>query len=387
MKDPLEIRNGIYYYRYKDPRTGAWKRKSTKTGDENLARAIMQSDLAKLAEGVKPLSLLQVLKLYEDTKTNPRYLQAKIDGTRYGYDHATHVAASAKYIEDLLLRQAPKILHKRIADVTILDINKIKELVVNDMGRCGAAMKHFQNFKTFFSQAHQDGLIDRSPCLLINNIGYKQEVRPAISINDIADIIALKDKFPNIENWAFFTILATTGMRRSEVLAMNINKVYKNVLTIDTSMKRTEIGIREGLPKCDIVRAIPLSQITLEAISAVSPAKDGRLFPYSTNWPKTPIAEAIAVATACYPDKALTWNQITCHVLRHSLNSALLVYGSNDVLTQKYFGWEKQHLNATQRLYTHVYVQDLIPIADKIDELLNPNSGDVYRHKILAFHA
>ena len=63
------------------------------------------------------------------------------------------------------------------------------------------------------------------------------------------------------------------------------------------------------------------------------------------------------------------WKELTPHVLRHSLNTNLRLAGMYDMLVAEYLSWEHQLGNAVQEGYTHVYAENLKPIALCIDKL------------------
>lgn len=181
-------------------------------------------------------------------------------------------------------------------------------------------------------------------------------------------MISHRELWPDHLMWAFFSLLATTGMRRSEALALTRDQLYEGVLTIDRAFK--DIDGELGLPKWDLMRVIPLSNVTLEILDSIE-GKDKRYFPKGQSWVNDVIYTARIVGLTLYPlNKDLS--KLTAHSLRHSCHSNLLANGASVVLAAEYLSWGHQELADIQQRYTHIYCKKLQPIADLIDDLYAP---------------
>jgi Site-specific recombinase XerD len=351
--------SNYWYCKYRD-RTGKLVREST--GTESEAEA--QEYLDKVEGAYERMTLRDAIIPYTDPETNPRRHDAEVDGRMYGRDHAMHVAS---YTKDLLSEVPESILKKQIAKISRMDCKMVKETIYEHHGPSRSSQERFQVFKTIFSQLEESGVIQGSPARGLHNIGYVQKERFAIDARCIARLIAQKDRFYSKTEWAFFTILATTGMRISEVLCINQRKVVDGSLIIDEAIKGTD-G-KKGKPKMGKSRIIPLAQITHRVISELTPDANGYFFPQNRSWGKTIWTSIRRTAIASCPDDASLWSQATPHIMRHSLNSNLLGAGVNHILVASYLSWMSKEVDDIQRRYTHIITDDLLPVARMIDSL------------------
>ena len=350
------------------PDTGRRMRKSTKTSDYEKALQIYHRAVKDLEVGIEALTLGGVLDLYSDPETNPRYRIAQIEGTHYGLEHAKGVAGRAKAIKALIELKAPAYLRKDVRDLCKLDVKNIRQIIIDAWGQRRKSQEAFANFKTMLSQCEEDGYLEISPGKDVRDVPYKEKKKPSFPADMINKALAVKDLCPDKEKWAFFAIMATTGMRMSETLALSTRQIFNGTLTIDSALKSNSTD-DIGLPKYDLVRIIPLSSITLEILSTVIPDKSGRYFHHNRSWGTHAVMEVIMIACGAYPDQKEIFSEMKSHTLRHSLNTNLLTAGISPILVAEYLSWEHQSILDMQQRYTHVYAEALRPVADKIDEL------------------
>lgn len=358
-----------FWYMYlRDPSTGKLIRKSTYTFDEKEALEIWQREKEKLDALSTNARFDVLLSLYTNPETNPRYKNAKLDGGHYGMEHAKAVARHCRNMHELFSKNCPAIMKMKISDIKTMQFKILKQTLVKEYGNRRITALMLETLKTLFSQAHEDGITEVNVSSGISNIHYKPKVRAAVDEKLIGEIIALKDRFAYVEDWAFFTVLATTGMRRSEVLALSSEQIKDGVLTLDRALK--SMGKDDiGLPKWDIVRVIPLSRITLYALSCIAPDKDGRYFHYNRYWADESFRRIRCTACAALHENADAIMKLTPHVLRHSLNTNLLAAEVSPVLTAYYLAWEHQTLIDMQERYTHLQAMKLSAVSSGIDAM------------------
>ncbi len=358
-----------FWYMYlRDPSTGKLIRKSTYTFDEKEALEIWQREKEKLDALSTNAKLDTILSLYTKPETNPRYKSAKLEGGHYGMEHAKQVARECRNMHALFSRNCPAIMKMKISDIKTMQFKILKQTLIKEYGNRRVTALMFMTLKSVFSQAHEDGITEINVTTGISNIHYKANVRAAVDEKLIGEIIALKDSFAYIVDWAFFTVLATTGMRRSEVLALSSEQIKDGVLTLDRALK--SMGKDDiGLPKWDIVRVIPLSKITQYALSCITPDKDGRYFHYNRYWADESFRRIRCTAVAALQESSETIMKITPHVLRHSLNTNLLAAEVSPVLTAYYLAWEHQTLIDMQERYTHLQAMKLSAVSSGIDAM------------------
>lgn len=369
-------KGGIWYIDYRDPVTGKRIRKTTGTRNRRMAEQELErfSDLALSA--TENATFLQVLKLYSDPATNPRRQECEIEGAHYGMRYAKRVATTAKWFITLFEQSYPAILKVLVKDITRKECKKMREILVKRTGRTRGSQERFRILKTFFSQLYREGSIDNDPCRGLTDIKYEEKERFAIPEGSIARMIAARDMFFNDESWAFFTILATTGMRKGEVLALSKKQIMGKDLMIDAALK-SDNKDDIGKPKCEKKRVIRLSNLTLEALSVLKPDRSGRLLHHSKYWAEKQVAAWKVIGKMI--DPTTPWEKVTPHILRHSFNTLMVVNGLDRFIIAEYLGWTRQaDVIAMQRRYTHIITGTMQEIADKVDEIFGLNNIETY---------
>ena len=369
-KNPLWKRNdcGGWFYTLYHPVTGRRIRKSTGTDDYDEARRIYQRAFSDMIAGTEPLTLISLIRLYQNTETNPRYRAALTEGTSYGKAYAEGVAGRARRLEALLEIRTPKIIRKDIRDVEKNDIRLIRQAIIDARGQTRSSQQMFSELKTMLRQASEDGLIDSSPAQSLKNIPYQAKERRSFTPDIIRNVLQMKDIFPDKEEWRFFAVIASTGMRMSEALALSYEQIYEGTLTINRAIK-TNNPDDIGLPKCNLIRIIPLSDLTRSVLSEIEPDRNGRYFHHSRAWGARTFRRIREIACEEFPAFTDDYKAMTSHTLRHSLNTNLLVSGVSPLLAAEYLSWNHQMILDMQERYTHIYAESLRHVADKIDEL------------------
>ncbi len=362
--------SNIYYFKYKDPETGKRKPKSTGETDYDEAELIRKAFLAKLENPPVPY-FLDELRLYQKEETNPRRRSALIDGGQYSKSHADTIAYKARQVERIMQERCPEFFKFRLDEFTRRDLKKVTEAIVASLGRCRTAQICQQVVKTVFSEAVQDGVIEVSPAYGQRTIKYEEKARYAVPEDWIASIISRPELFKDNQSWAFFTVAATTGMRRSEILALSKDQIFGNVMTINRAMKGQGRDSEIGLPKWNIIRTIPISEITLNALKTLTPdRKTGRYFYRPSSWAQGIFPSLRTVLQVIDRENEQYWGELTAHILRHSLNTNLLVAGISDAFAAEYLGWKHQSkLLDMQQRYTHFVCKHLQVIPEIIDKL------------------
>ena len=354
----------VYYLDYTDPLTGKRIRRSSGKSSKEEAERELTIALGTTATNIKSYTLSQIMVLYENPETNPRKKQARMDGTTYGDAYAKSFAMRVKRLRKFMQVNCPRFLELRVSRLKRTDLKTIKEILVDKLGQKRSSQQYFQAIKIMISQCVEDGIIEVSVGAGLKDIHYEEKRRYAIAPEIIRSIINARDSFPSDEEWAFFTVLATTGMRASEVLALASFQIANGVLTVNRALKshnKDDIG----LPKWNITRVIPLSSLTQEALEAITPDEYGRYFHHNRCWAVSAFNRIQGMISILSPDT----KKITAHILRHSLNSNLLALGLSPVLVAEYLSWSHQNMLDIQERYTHILAKHMLPIADAIDSL------------------
>jgi len=313
-----------------------------------------------------------MLKQYENLETNPRRKMAITDGSAYSDSYGSLQTRYAKYLDNLLSKKMPSLLSRQINSIRRADLHKIKEIIVKEKGHTRTAQLMYEQLRRMFTQALSDGILEKTITDGERGITYKRNARKAIAPEVLTEIIDHKEWFENEKLWAFFTVLATTGLRLSEALGITPSRIDHGVLTVDRQLqyipgkKTTFIP-----PKCGITRVIPLSKTTISALDVVlaKKKKDQPVFTIARSRINPMLKMIRALASREYPQYKESIMTMSSHSLRHSLNTNLLISGSNPILVAEYLSWKHQELIDMQQNYTHFVAMNLKPIADAIDDL------------------
>ena len=359
----------IFLFRYTDS-SGKRHRQSTGMTRKSDAQRYIREFMDTLRSGIdSAVTVREVLALYKDPQTNPKWKQAQVTLEHYSDRYALHVARNAKDLETLLEGSMKKFLNKPLYSVNRLEIKNVANTIVKKYGACNKSAKLYKLMKFVFSQAADDGLLQFNIAQGLPDIKYKATSRPSLPAADIKLVLNSPQVFPNERARRLFTIFATVGLRRSEALALNPEQLNGNVLVIDRAYKDDSLKIL-GEPKWGKNRALYLSEFATKTLDeAFEEGKGEAPIRVSSRmlsiWFKQIQTHALQLSL----QRPEAWENLTPHVLRHSLNTNLRLSGLPDILVSEYMSWEHQGLNAVQEGYTHIYAENLKPVAECIDRM------------------
>ena len=371
-KYPEVYRRGeIFYFKYS--KDGKRYQKSTGEKSEFRAQKFVRKFVDSGLENTSSHTLEDYLKPWTDVDTNPKRVEATIYNTRYGKKRAIE----AKRFMNTILKITPrKILRMDIGSISKKELDTIAQFLVMEYGKTSSASSAFIILKSIFNYAEQVGDIKISPARGMPNIRFTQTDRIAIKAHEIMNVVSDPKNFADKKQQVFFQLLALTGMRRGEAMALKWKNVKHDRIIIDSSYKMVEKRI--GTTKTGVVRVIPMCE-TLKKIMAEWRLQSKHELVFTTSFGGYLNDSWVTNATKKIVKNAKQkkiWNKFTPHVLRHSLNTNLLVSGVNYYVVQKYLGWALQSAS-TQSNYTHVMDSDLAEVSDKIEELYQVNKGGI----------
>lgn len=359
----------IFHFRYTSL-DGKRLRMATGFSRKNDAERFIREFIDKQRSGIDTTTTVRdALKLYQDPETNPKRRQAAVTTAFYSDRYALHTARHAKDLEKVLNKKMKKFLDKPLSVVIRYEIKQASIAIADEFGACNKSTKLYKVLKGIFSQAADDGLIQMNIAQGLPDIRYKSTSRKSLPASDIQLVLNTPKVFPNEKAKRLFTILATTGLRRSELLALGPDQLNGDVLVIDRAYKDDSLKVL-GPPKWGKVRVIPLCDISLKAIKdAFSEGSGSEPIRVSSRmlsiWFNTIRTHALQLDL----ERPEAWKELTPHVLRHSLNTNLRLSGVSDILVAEYMSWEHQGGNAVQEGYTHVYAENLRPVVDCIETM------------------
>ena len=218
-----------YYFKYTD-RTGIRRKRTTGCKRKCDAQKFVHIFIDRLRSGVDTHSTLRnMLRLYQNSDTNPKRQQAVTTQANYTDRYAIHTARHAKDLEAVLEKGMRKMIDKPLCQIIRLDIKEAVFAIVKAHGSCNKSAKLYKLLKIVFSQATEDGLIPVNPVQGLPDIRYATKSRKALPASDIQLVLNHPEIFPNPTARRLFTILATTGLRRSELLAMGPDQLRDDV--------------------------------------------------------------------------------------------------------------------------------------------------------------
>lgn len=315
-----------------------------------------------------------VLASFMDPETNPRYKDARITGKQYTARYADMIAVKPAELDSLLSKGIPSLYYKPIEEVSRKECKTIMYFLVEKEGLSYRAMKFFKMVKLCFGQAADEGLVPANPASGLPDIHpAKTTEKLPISSSDIKRLIH-ESFLSSQKEQDTFIVLACTGMRIGELAALSARQYDQksHILVIDQAMK--DYNYKEiGKPKWGYCRTIPLPVTAQDSMMRLctSAHPDGRLYHYSQNWFENVIRRLSANAMLQQgwetPDAI---KSMTPHILRHSLNTNLRLESRlPDLVVAEYLSWQHQPENSVQAGYTHLYAENLRPVADAIDEM------------------
>lgn len=256
----------FWWFKYTD-QTGRRRQKSTKKKTEREANKVIREFVDALPTRTTNAdsSLGDILAPYKDPKTNPRKKEADLTGGKYSLRHAKHIAKNAADLEAVI---GHKFLTMHAEDITRLQSKQIREMIAARYGQTAKAQDVFKVYKSVMAQAADDGIIRMAPTIGMADIKYAKTENVAIPLEDLLTILSHPEVFPSDYARVLFTVFATTGLRRAELLALDPRQQLNGkVLTVDRAFKDDslkEIGFPDWLD--DIHASILLNYIRQDDI-------------------------------------------------------------------------------------------------------------------------
>ena len=270
-----------------------------------------------------------MLKHYQDPETNPKRNQASVTATSYSDWYALHTARHALDLEELMDKKMRKLLDKPMCEVIRLELKDAAIVIAKAHGTCNKSVKMYKLLKSIFGQAADDGIIGVRPAQGLPDVKYTAKSKLSLPAADIRFVLQHPEIFPNNQARRLFTIMATTGLRRGEVLALSPEQLKDDVLIIDRAYKDDSLKVI-GTPKWGKVRVISLCDMALKAIKEAFAEGEGEgEAPVRVNsrtlsiWFNTIRTHALQLDL----ERPEAWEELTPHVLRHSLNTNLRLSG------------------------------------------------------------
>jgi integrase/recombinase XerC len=246
------------------------------------------------------------------------------------------------------------------APLETIDHNTIRAYIVNiykDLKKSSLSRK-VSAIKVFFKFMKKKGYIDENTALVIKNPKIEKHLPKFYTIDEMFHFLDFlpKEGWLNIRNLAIFELMYSTGMRASEVLAVDVEDLHMDGMWVKAKGKG---GKERILPFGD--KAKEAIEAYLEAVKKVGKYDpNGALF-ISFRGERLTYRGLLTIMKK-HQIKAQLFKNISLHGVRHSFATHMLDSGADLRSIQELLGHAK--LSTTQR-YTHVSMDKLMEIYDK----------------------
>ena len=189
----------------------------------------------------------------------------------------------------------------------------------------------------------------------------------------------------SIKIFTFFRVLAYSGMRKEEILALTWNDIdfHKNTISINKALK---MGLKNRLyvdttKTADSVRVLNMDSQTMNYLREWKQAQLKELFKLGINALNNQAQLVFSNSNNSYihPSKPREWNMSICkkynlrfikiHGFRHTHASLLFRAGVTPKEVQKRLGHKK--IETTLDIYTHVYEDESTEAIDKLANFMS----------------
>ncbi|MCF7914717.1 MAG: site-specific integrase [Spirochaetaceae bacterium] len=288
-----------------------------------------------------------------------------------------HAKNERNRIENHLLKDL--IAQKTLTEIKRKDLLDYRSRLLTKLSEA-TANKVMKAVKTIFKEALLREDIERDPTVGIGMVSYESIVTGIFTMEEIVDLFPPDSLVPwkDIYDYTCFLLAATTGMRRSEILALKWKNISfdKSFINIVEAWKdRDEIG----KPKWNKTRIVPISNRTKDSLLKLKEQShtkedDDLVFCYANGqrfggtWWQKRFRNAMNRAKIDYETRHLK-----PHSFRHTLNTLLRNAGQDPAKIRAALGWSGE---AIQENYTHWQIEHLQDQATIVENLFSNNTND-----------
>lgn len=247
--------------------------------------------------------------------------------------------------------------YDEIDDLTMIDINTIKSITLNDAYQFLIYCKNIRHnnettrarrvvaIRRFFSYLTDNlGLLDTNPMKNLDSPKIKKTLPKYLTLEESQKLLSVIDGKTKERDFAIITLFLNCGMRLAELVSIDYNDIRS-----DGTLVITGKGNKE--------RTVYLNQACIDAVAAymkVRPndgVKDRALFLSSRLQRISP--RMVEIMVQKYLEKAgLGGRGLSVHKLRHTAATLMYQHGNVDVLVLKeILGHENL---GTTEIYTHI---------------------------------
>lgn len=264
-----------------------------------------------------------------------------------GVQNSTYYKTTRAFEKHVL----PVLGNTSLSDFTPLELQNFR----NDLSeKLKFARKLFGMVCKVFNHAVLLGYIQANPAAAVTSQGIKKKVKEKkvfYDTDELRDFLGLVEKTNDIKKIALFRVLAFTGIRKGELLALEWKDYRKSTLDINKAVSHSPVGYETLPPKANSNRLLSLDKKTCKILDALHQTypKSTRIFEsenggmLSPSKPRKWLLEIIK-------DKNI--EPIRIHAFRHT--HASLLFESGMSLKQVQYRLGHADLKTTMNIYTHI---------------------------------
>ncbi|MEX2443447.1 MAG: site-specific integrase [Alkalispirochaeta sp.] len=366
---PFKRKNGKYYYFHYYDRHGQRKTKGTNVTLKWQALQFIEAFIADLERppdtGIRDMTFAEYAESFFVPDRCPHIQRLLDDGRSIGTRHIRE--SRNRLTNDILTDELATIPITKITRGDLLDFRSRLQAKFS----ANSVNKVMKTLKTVFTEALYRQDIESNPAAGIGNIKYEKSELGIFTVNELFSFFPASSLGPWKDSYDYtcFLIAATTGMRRSEILALrwqNVDFDSAFVHVVEAWKDPHELG----KPKWNKTRVVPISTRTVESLKALkanskTPEPEDLVFSYADGqrfggtWWQKRFRKAMGKAQIDWATRNLK-----PHSFRHTLNTLLRNAGQDPAKIRAALGWSDESI---QENYTHWQIEHLKGQAQIID--------------------
>lgn len=263
----------------------------------------------------------------------------------------------------------PDLGNKKIKDITPRMIQEFQNEWSSKL-KFGRKLLGF--VRSVFNYGIRLGYIDANPAISVVAPKIKRERKEDKNFYDhdeLKKFMSLAEKTGNIQKIALFRVLAFTGIRKGELLALEWSDLHDDTLEINKAISRSESGLEVSTTKNRASeRLISLDRKTIEILDNLREEyPDRKLIFESENGGVLSPSKPRKWLLQIIKDSDL--KQITIHGFRHT--HASLIFESGMTLKQAQHRLGHSDLQTTMNIYTHITQKAIDDIGEKFSKYVD----------------
>lgn len=283
------------------------------------------------------------------------------------YLHALKVERGLSDNTIVSYRQELRHLQKFLQEQNISDIKDVDRYTIlnylnalKQTGRARSSSIHtISSLRKFFKYLLLNERIQTDPMTNIDPPKRAQHLPSVLTTEEVERLLKVPDttKPLGIRDRAILEVMYATGLRVSELIALNLNELH------------LEMGLIETVGKGNKQRIIPIGDVAIDWLeryingprrALLGSKRYNEIFLNQHGHPLT--RQGVWKNLKAQVQKARIEKNITPHTLRHSFATHLLENGADLRIVQELLG----HADiSTTQIYTHITQQRLVDVYDK----------------------